>query len=164
MTMQSSPSSLDSDNQAVFSPGPRRFAVVLPYQCGEGMEPGCEIWEGLARPLRGTADIFSLTVPWGVLPERSYSAWGGLLEQGVGVTQRQAARDAADRVRAWMHSTGSSYSRIALLAHGPLMDVWSFGVRGTPVAARVKLVKPPRSIAGVNHPSVRRELVGLVTR
>ena len=162
--MLRSSTSLEMDNRAVFSSGPRRFAVVLPFQCGEGMEPGCDNWESLVRPLRATADIFSLTVPWGVLPERGYSAWGGLLEQDIVLTPRQAARDAADRVRAWMRSSGATYSRIALLAHGPLMDVWTFGVRGTPVASRVKLVKPPRSIAGVNHPSVRRELVGVVTR
>ncbi len=155
--------SLSVDNRAVFSSGPRRFAVVMPFQCSEGMEPGCDNWESLARPLRTKADIFSLTVPWGVLPERGYSAWGGLLEQDIVLTPRQAARDASDRVRAWMRSNGTTYSRIALLAHGPLMDVWSFGVRGTPAASRVKLIKPPRSIAGVNHPSVRRKLVGMVS-
>jgi len=116
------------------------------------------------RPLRQSADIYSLTVPWGVLPERGYSSWGGLMEQDIGLTQRQSARDASDRLRAWMSSTGSAYGRILLVAHGPMMDIWSHGVRGTPAAGRVKIVKPPKSIAGVNHPSVRRELVAMVNR
>ena len=114
------------------------------------------------RPLRSRVDVFGLLAPWGILPEAGFSSWAGLMEQETGLTHRQSGREAADRVRTWMLHRAPQYRCIALVSHGPLMDVWTYGVRGTPAAPRVKIIRPPRSVAGVNHPSVRRGLAAVL--
>lgn len=151
-----------SHNRAVFTAPPRRYAVVLPYHPEGDLEPGCETWELLAKPLRPSADVFALVSPWGVLPEARFGAWGSLMEPDLDLTGRQAARDAADRIRAWLDSYGGRYQRIALLAEGPLMNAWTQGARGTRSASRVKILKAGGAL-GMRHPRLRRELAASVS-
>jgi hypothetical protein len=114
--------------------------VVLPYHPEGDLEPG---W-------------------WGVLPESRFGAWGSLMEPDLDLTGRQAARDAADRIRAWLDSYGGRYQRIALLAEGPLMNAWTQGARGTRSASRVKILKAGGAL-GMRHPRLRRELAASVS-
>ena len=150
-------------NRAVFRSPPRRFAVILPYHPVGDLEPGCATWEALASPLRRSADVFALASPWGVLPESRFGAWGSLMEVGLDLTGRQAARDAADRIRAWLDSHGARYQRIALVAEGPMMAPWTQGARGTRAAGRVKIIKAGRA-SGARPPqrSARPPLVGVL--
>lgn len=143
----------------------RRYAVIIPSGCADGLVPGCGIWDSFVRPMRAHADIYGLTMPWGVLPETAFSSWPGFVDYEHDLTERQAARDAADRVRAWMDVKGNYYHDICVLPAGPLMQgrwsPWVNGVRGSPVAGRVRLVRIPKS-GGVLHPSVRRSMIEMV--
>lgn len=133
-------------------------AIVLPTGCGDGMDPGGVLWEGLVKPFRMRADIFALSVPWGILPESTWLSCPGFLDVELDLTSRQSSRDASDRVRAWMNSKGSTYQKICLINYGNIMDVWTRGAGGSAAAERVRLIKVPRDRAGISHPSVHRAL------
>lgn len=139
---------------------PPQSAVIIPVGCGDGMDPGGVGWSAFLKPARGKVDVYSLSIPWGILPESTWMSWPGFLEVEPDITARQAARDATDRVRAWMNSRGTTYRQILMVPAGPHVDVWSQGVRGCASAERVKLLKVPKGRQSFGHPSVRRALCG----
>jgi hypothetical protein len=142
-------------------PRPQR-AVIIPVGSGDGMDPGGMVWKGFLEPVRGRVDVYGLTTPWGIVPESTWLSWPGFLDFELDMTSRQASRDAADRVRAWMNSKGSTYRQILMVPSGSHMDVWSRGVRGSSTAERVRLLKVPRGKWGFGHPSVQRSMLGMV--
>ena len=77
------------------------------------------------------------------------------------LVDRAAARDAADKIRAWMETKGRTYHSIAFVAYGPLIDVWSHGVRGTMAAEAVSLVKVPQRMDGLLQASVSRKICSI---
>lgn len=139
----------------------RRNALILPYGCVEGMDPGSPIWEKLAAPVRGHGDIYGLMLPWGVVPEETFRKHIAFLAYPHEVPDRAAARDAADKIRAWMETKGRTYHSIAFVAYGPLIDVWSHGVRGTMAAEAVSLVKVPQRMDGLLQASVSRKICSI---
>jgi hypothetical protein len=155
-----SANSLDALSQRSKLVKPPQSAVVIPVGCGEGMDPGGVGWSAFLKPARGKVDVYSLSVPWGILPESTWMSWPGFLEVENDITERQAIRDAVDRVRAWMNSRGTTYRQILMVPSGSNVDVWSQGVRGCASAERVKLLRVPKGRESFGHPSVRRALCG----
>ena len=143
-------------------PAARRTALILPYGCVEGMAPGDAIWERLTSPLRGHTEIYGLMMPWGIVPEAVFKNHTSFMAHDLDITDRQSARDASDRVRAWIETKGRTFHAIAFVVYGPLIDVWSQGVGGAMAAEAVSLVKVPQRMDGLLQASVTRKICSIV--
>lgn len=143
-------------------PAARRTALILPYGCVEGMAPGDSIWERLTAPVRGCTDIYGLMLPWGIVPEPVFKKHASFMAYDLDIPDRQSARDASDRIRAWMETKGRTYHAIAFVVYGPLIDVWSQGVGGSLAAEAVSLVKVPQRMDGLLQASVSRKICSII--
>ena len=143
-------------------PTARRTALILPYGCVAGMEPGCPVWERLTGPVRGATDLYGLMIPWGIVPESTFKKHASFLAHDLEINDRQSARDASDRIRAWIETKGRTYHAIAFVSYGPLIDVWSKGVGGSMAAEAVSLVKVPQRMDGLLQASVVRKICSIV--
>jgi hypothetical protein len=155
---------MSSPYLAHLMPSRHRRALIVPYATSAYMVPGQIVWESLVGPARGKIDIYGLLLTWGLLPESALCGHQELLLHTRPPTEARAARDAAARLRAWMNTEGTTYSKIALVAYGPLMRVWSRGIEGCRVADRVQLISVNRSpnARGLIASSVRRQVRDVV--
>jgi len=134
----------------------------MPYAAGRHMAPGEVVWESLVAPARGSVDVFGLVLPWGILPEKSLTQHQELLVHSRPPRETVAARDAAARVRAWLHTEGKKYDKIALVAYGRLLPVWSRAVERSPAAERVQLIAVNSRGRGLYGATVRRQVKDVV--
>lgn len=141
---------------------PRR-ALVLPVD--DSFAPWTPLYAQIVDRLRKHVprlDVFGYAVPLGIVSHRRLIDFPELIRGELPTTEREAARETAVRVRAWMDSRGPSYHRIVLLSHGPTMPVWSRAVRKCDTNRRVRVVTHPsnqRLSTNVFRP-LRSALVG----
>jgi hypothetical protein len=129
--------------------------VVVPVIGGD-FEPGSPSYEWLLRDMRSEADLFLLALPFGVISEQSFYRYPELLDEHE-ESQRMAYQEGLVNTRAWLEDASLGYARIAVVKRGPLMELWSKAVVGSPAAKRVRVV-PVNSRLGWRDTLLRKRI------
>ncbi len=140
----------------------KRKALILPYGAAPTMVPGGELWESLAGPARASVDVFGLTVPWGIVPEDTLGPDSLLLASTTMPRPLIGMRDGAIRVRAWLSRHLDDYSKVGLVACGPLMPMWTRAAEKSPMAGRVRLLGVNTRWRGLAGAGLRSQVRALV--
>lgn len=139
---------------------PRKVAVLLPA-VPDVFWPKTPLYESLLEDLRGPrVDLFSLLLPFGVVPESSLTRFPELFSSSYDENERVAMREATLRMRAWLDAEAPIYQRVLVVGWGPAMSAWSravVGVRG----AKIQLVSVPQR-QGLRSTLIRARLLHAV--
>ena len=138
-----------------------RVALVLPV-VPPRFTPTDAPWRSLASDLgedRRRVHVFGFLSTHGIVPEDTLYAHPVYFRESHIEDEEVSYLQGAARARTWLDLNGPLYQKIVLVrAGGPIMRSWSEAARGSFVAPRIFIEKPPSEGNGLSSPHFRQRV------